>query len=471
MTCFETLAQLSKRRRQTPVAIHGRVIEIGWLHSKRGQVVQRIEHLLALSIGALMLGNQHLEVVTVTSSTISGNSADNGGGIYNQGDNLTVTDSTISSNATRTHGGGISAPFGAVRLAHSTITGNVADSDQNNSGQGGGIAIFNNPYDGSVNVTLDHTIVAGNIRGASTRSDIVGPIGGARFSLVGDNTGASIVNNGGNLIGTSAAPNDPMLGPLADNAGPTPTHALLAGSLAIDAGDLAAVAGVLLVPLFDQRGEPFTRVYDGDGVPGARIDMGAVERQPIPSAFFGDYNQNEVVDAADYVVWRKTIGNIIAAYSGADGSGNGSVGQEDYGVWRTHFGQELPPPGAGSGAAATAFGESTVQELDTAEPVPLETPHSEAHANTVKQIALGLFDARPMRRGANYAPRKQVNTFHITDPAEKLIFLLANDRVGPSSRQVLSLVDDQGSDDDPAEEMDSSCLTDDPLSVALAEWR
>lgn len=59
MTCFKTFAQLGKRRRQTPVAIDVGVIEIGWLHSQRGQVMQRIEHLLALPIGAIVLGNPH----------------------------------------------------------------------------------------------------------------------------------------------------------------------------------------------------------------------------------------------------------------------------------------------------------------------------------------------------------------------------------------------------------------------------
>jgi hypothetical protein len=37
VACFKALAQLSKRRRQTPVTVDGRVIEIGWLHSQRGQ--------------------------------------------------------------------------------------------------------------------------------------------------------------------------------------------------------------------------------------------------------------------------------------------------------------------------------------------------------------------------------------------------------------------------------------------------
>ncbi len=59
VACFETLAQLGKRRRQSPVTVDGRVIEIGWLHSQRGQVVQRIEHLLALAVGPLVLGNPY----------------------------------------------------------------------------------------------------------------------------------------------------------------------------------------------------------------------------------------------------------------------------------------------------------------------------------------------------------------------------------------------------------------------------
>ena len=55
--CFETLAQLGKGRRQTPIAVDVGVIEIGWLHSQRRQVVQRVEYLLALAVGALVLGN------------------------------------------------------------------------------------------------------------------------------------------------------------------------------------------------------------------------------------------------------------------------------------------------------------------------------------------------------------------------------------------------------------------------------
>ena len=64
-------------------------------------------------------------------------------------------------------------------------------------------------------------------------------------------------------------PINPQLGPLANNGGPTMTHALLATSPAIDKGNAAAVAGSGGVPVYDQRGAPFTRVFNGDAVPGA----------------------------------------------------------------------------------------------------------------------------------------------------------------------------------------------------------
>jgi hypothetical protein len=72
----------------------------------------------------------------------------------------------------------------------------------------------------------------------------------------------------------------------------------------------------------------------------------------------GDYNSNGVVDAADYILWRKTLGQTATGLA-ADGSGNGSVGQEDYDVWTEHFGNT-----SGSGAGALAGG-------DVAEPVTL----------------------------------------------------------------------------------------------------
>lgn len=143
-------------------------------------------------------------------------------------------------------------------------------------------------------MTLDHTIVAGNVGVLNSmpvaRDDIRGTVS-ASFSLIGDKTTATINDNGGNMIGTGASPINPMLGPLADNDGSTMTHALLAGSPAIDAGDSAALAGAVGVPSFDQRGVAFSRVVNG------RIDIGAFELGAVSANFDVDLD----VDGFDFL--------------------------------------------------------------------------------------------------------------------------------------------------------------------------
>src|SRR4029079_15828086 len=103
-------------------------------------------------------------------------------------------------------------------------------------------------------------------------------------SLVGDNNGSGLVeapvgspDANGNLIGGAVnGVIDPLLRPLSDYGGSTPTHALAPGSPAIDAGNASLQAGVNDVPQFDQRNAPFNRVV------GGRIDMGAFEFQGVP---------------------------------------------------------------------------------------------------------------------------------------------------------------------------------------------
>ena len=85
------------------------------------------------------------------------------------------------------------------------------------------------------------------------------------YNIIGNNADAVINSQPTDQIGTPAAPIDPLLGPLADNGGPTLTHALQPGSPAINRGDPAA-------PPQDQRG------YSRLGVP----DVGAFEFNGIP---------------------------------------------------------------------------------------------------------------------------------------------------------------------------------------------
>jgi hypothetical protein len=307
----------------------------------------------------------------VIGTTISGNSAGrNGGGIIGRvsdRETIHVTNSTISGNTAGGDGGGIwvngPAPTGGAQPAewtieHSTITSNRAGQV---SGLGGGI-FTNVPSN-----VLDHSIIMSNF--AAIGRDIAGLLGIEllpRFSLIGSNSGNGLTQTpvgepdaNGNFIGGPLTgfrqPSFPQqLHPLADNGGTllpdgthVLTHALMPDSFLIDAGDPSIQAGVDGVPMHDQRGAPFTRVF------GGRIDIGAFEWQP-PGFLLGDYNQNGVVDAADYSVWRDAMGSsALAAGTGADGNGDGVVDSWDYRLWKSNFGATVDDLPQAGGAAQT----------------------------------------------------------------------------------------------------------------------
>ena len=71
-------------------------------------------------------------------------------------------------------------------------------------------------------------------------------------------------------------------------------------------------------------------------------------------SLLGDYNGDSAVDAADYIVWRKTFGQAVTPFDGADGDGDGDVDNGDYAVWTAHFDQT-----AGSGSLLNASDQSS----------------------------------------------------------------------------------------------------------------
>jgi hypothetical protein len=85
-------------------------------------------------------------------------------------------------------------------------------------------------------------------------------------------------------------------------------------------------------------------------------DVYLVKATFITAADFGDFNQDGVVDAADYVVWRDTLGQTGLGLA-ADGNGNSQIDAGDYNVWRAHFGQTI---GSGSFTGGTVSEPSTV---------------------------------------------------------------------------------------------------------------
>jgi hypothetical protein len=166
--------------------------------------------------------------VAFTNSTLLDNTAIFGGGVFNDGGGiLNFSNSTVSGNSAG-QGGGIANNGGTVTVTNSTVSGNSAN-------QGGGIA-----NTGTLNIA--NTIIANSTSGGDYLSS-GGTIGTNTNNLVED----------GSLPGTGEITGDPLLGPLQNNGGPTFTQALLSGSPAIGAGS-ATISNATPINGLDQRG-------------------------------------------------------------------------------------------------------------------------------------------------------------------------------------------------------------------------
>jgi hypothetical protein len=205
-------------------------------------------------------------------STIEGNTADLGGGFYRDngpfdyGD-ATINDSTVSGNvATVSGGGGYFHAQKALEILGSTIASNQALT-----GDGGGILFVSDDTGGfsSHTVDLGSSIVANNVAPLSLLAPDIDAPPGDPVKTTGDD---DLLTTTGRIVPDSWVTGDPMLAPLDDNGGPTRTHALLAGSAAIDGG--ADVTGLDV----DQRGR--------QRAAGVAADIGAFETQP--DAMFAD---------------------------------------------------------------------------------------------------------------------------------------------------------------------------------------
>ena len=261
----------------------------------------------------------------ISGTTINDNVADDdGGGLYLFSGTTEVVNSTISGNRANDDAGGIRTVSGATAtILYSTIAFNVADSDANSDGLGGGIQTTGT-------VTLEHSIVANNSQ--ATGGDANGSFDTA-FNLISSVADASINNPANNdRIGV-----DPVLGMLQNNGGPTATHALLAGSAAIDSGSSQLTSGVDGVPESDQRGDGFPRIN------GTRIDIGAFEtqQQNFPDC---DFTQNGTCDSADidFLINDITIGDNASIF---DLTGDGLVNLADRDEWLVQAGALNLPSG------------------------------------------------------------------------------------------------------------------------------
>ncbi|MEO7936462.1 MAG: choice-of-anchor Q domain-containing protein, partial [Dokdonella sp.] len=212
--------------------------------------------------------------VNIRDSTLYGNTAtSSGGGIYNDGQ-LVVSNSTLSGNVANTNGGGIYNRIDAF-IYSTSVVNNDADHDRDeNGGVGGGV--YNDT--GSRFVAVNSLFTSNTILDAPIPDNCNGLLEVYGYNLFDNITGCTFAGNGGAgwdfIAGNS-------VGPLQDNGGPTLTHALLAGSEAIDATTAQGCIDQNLNPLqTDQRGLP--RVI------GLRCDVGAFEFGAVIDRIFSN---------------------------------------------------------------------------------------------------------------------------------------------------------------------------------------
>ncbi|MEZ4862378.1 MAG: choice-of-anchor D domain-containing protein [Caldilineaceae bacterium] len=212
-----------------------------------------------------------------------GGGAGMGGAIFNRAGMVVITNATLSNNtanggpsrgcafAGHGLGGAIFNLDGVVTLQFGTLSNNSVVSGDGNGPRADGGAIFTKQLNGTARLTLNNTILADT---SSSQTDLFndgGTVDGSQTNIVETNAA-----NGNGAPASLLIPNngDPSLAALANNGGPSFTHALLPGSVAIDAADAVACSSSA-VNNFDQRN--FVRPVDGNDDTIAACDIGAFE--------------------------------------------------------------------------------------------------------------------------------------------------------------------------------------------------
>jgi len=218
--------------------------------------------------------NDRLEII----AEIYGSTPLGGGAICNMYGTVILNNSTVSGNSTGKNGGGICNQYGTVILNNSTVSGNSAGATY---GAGGGIFTYYGTIKLNSSIVSGNTAAEGNeVADASLLSNNKSVITADSFNLFGHSGETSLqafasrfTPGAGDMTATSDGIRptvlSAILGPLADNGGPTLTHALPAGSPAID---LDATCSTGLTE--DQRG--YTRPVN------LKCDAGAFEYGAAP---------------------------------------------------------------------------------------------------------------------------------------------------------------------------------------------
>jgi predicted outer membrane repeat protein len=386
---------------------------------------------------ALTLGTVTLEATTVDRNRVT-NLGTHGGGIANLGGMLSIRNSTVNANQalhSQALGGGVFSDdilANGLPVAHTTLIENSTVSGNSAGFRGGGVfnvdgvtdirhsTITNNstPFMNAGNGVASHgssttltrfysSIVAGNVGAAAGTGSDVDTVIGMTFNSI-QSLGFNLIGTGNSLVqftpglGDQEGVTNPGLAALTNNGGVTRSHALLAGSLAIDKGSATAAAGIGGVPAHDQRGLGFTRVFNGDGVGPARIDVGAFELQS--PGYAADFSGDDVVDGTDFLSWQRNVATPNPTKATGDGNGDNTVNSGDLAVWQQNF-------GAGSAdvaavAAATAASSSSSQaaiEVSLVASASASTPTESAPLSLANSAPVVVSAAAPAARAEHVA--------------------------------------------------------------------
>lgn len=339
--------------------------------------------------GAILIDSGAL---TAIACDFDANTAPRGGAIGCNGGVFNVVSSTFRNNVATSSGGAIYATTDGVRfnqIHNSTLSGNSGNGGAAAIEVGGGVTWISNctltanssisgsaiqSYGDAQTVTrLGNTVVAGNSSNGDLRL-----FNGSVQSIQSD--GGNVIGNVGSITtmgvtdiaGTSADPIDPLLDPLADNGGPTLTHAIRAGSPALNRGLVANVPADIAdadgdnnttEPLpYDQRGVGYGRSV------GTAPDAGAFELGKIISIAALDASKSEGssgTTAFTFIVSRigDTVGAAVVNYA-VTGSGTNPVVAADFGAALPSGTFSIPEGQASATLTINVTGDTLVENTE-----------------------------------------------------------------------------------------------------------